>query len=370
MGRLPIAKAAAVVLASLVLVSGPAFAAQQDPTAKTLECLRLYRAAIDDYRAKRSDAAIAALSGLDHEQLKLIARQLEMFRSSERRGSRETDALFAWDRQTLLAAGMLHVDAALQDAADFAFHALLAGDLLVLAEAPSRGNAPGSAQRRNALAAGLLLIYGGTVESYGYLMDATERFPDDAPLLTALGMASENQAAALLLPIATDKGSFDRSRGWRNDYLRDAASLFGRAIALAPALLEAKVRLARVKTLQHDDSRAAVLLEQVLAAQPPPRWKYLALLLLGGVRERAGRADEAIRLYEQAIDIRPDGQSAYLAMSHTMYAAGDREAAGKTLDRMFARALTPVADEPWWDYLSDWIAVQLVFQELREEAQR
>jgi tetratricopeptide (TPR) repeat protein len=152
--------------------------------------------------------------------------------------------------------------------------------------------------------------------------------------------------------------------------LREAGALFGRAVALAPALVEARVRLARVKTLQHDDDRAAALLDQVLAAQPAPRWRYMALLLLGGIRERAGRPDEAIRLYGEAIDARPDGQSAYLAMSHAMYAAGDRQTASKTLDRMFARALTPSADEPWWDYLFDWVDAQRFFQDLREEAQR
>jgi hypothetical protein len=51
-----------------------------------------------------------------------------MIRSSQQRTSDKTDALFAWDRQTLLAAGMLHVDAALtaERPADFTFHALSA----------------------------------------------------------------------------------------------------------------------------------------------------------------------------------------------------------------------------------------------------
>lgn len=143
---------------------GPLRGGQRDPSAQTLECLRAYRAAIEDYRAKRTDGAVAALSSLDHEQLTLIARRLEMIRSSQQRTSDKTDALFAWGRQMLLAAGMLHVDAALtaERPADFTFHALLAGSLLGIADAPALGHAPGSAERRTVLAIDSLEAGGST----------------------------------------------------------------------------------------------------------------------------------------------------------------------------------------------------------------
>jgi tetratricopeptide (TPR) repeat protein len=371
-----IARAAAVVLASFLLSAGLPPGGQRDPkapTPQTLECLRGYRAAIDDYRAKRTDAAIVALNSLDHEELTLIVRWLEAVHLAQSRPSRQTDTLFAWDRQALLAAGMLHVDTALQHADDFTFHALLAADLLSLAEAPTFSNAPGSAERRSVLAIGLLLISGRSPQSYPYLVEAVRRFPDDAPLLTALGMLNETQGAATLVqPTASlSLNTIARARGRRNDYLHDAAGLFERALALNPALVEARVRLARVKTLQRDDNAAVPLLQQALSAQPTPQWRYLALLLLGGIRERAGHADEAIRLYEQAIDTWPDGQSAYFAMSHASYIAGDRESAGRTLDRLFARARTPSTGEPWVDYqIGDWIEAQQLLQALRTEAQR
>lgn len=371
-----ITRAAAVVLASLLLSAGLPPGGQRDPkapTARTFECLRGYRAAIDDYRAKRTDAAIVALNSLDHEELTLIVRWLEAIHLAQSRPSRQTDTLFAWDRQTLLAAGMLHVDTALQHVDDFTFHALLAADLLSLAEASAFGNAPGFAERRSVLAISLLLVSGRSPQAYPYLVEAVKRFPDDAPLLTALGMVNETQGAAELVQPTTslNLAVITRARGRRNDCLRDAAWLYERALTLDPALVEARVRLARVKTLQRDDSGAAPLLDRALTAQPTPQWRYMALLLLGGIRERAGRSDEAIRLYGQAIDTRPDGQSAYFALSHASYMAGDRESAGMTLDRLFARARTPSTGEPWLDYqIGDWIEAQALLQVLREEAQR
>ncbi len=376
MGRPSIARAAVAALASLLLPAGPLHGGQRDPkapTTQTLECLRGYRAAIEDYRAKRTDAAIATVTALDQAQQKLILQWVELVHSSQPRPSRATDSLFAWDRQTLLAAGMLQADVALaaKGPADVTFHGLVAADLLVLAS-KAGVDAPGSGERRAVLAIGLLLIAGHSIQADTFLKNATVQYPSDAPLLTGLGMVYENEAAALTQPPATiDLRALGNRRGLRDDVLRDAGALFERAISADPAVVEARVRLARVKTLQHDDNRAAALLDQVLAAQPPPRWRYMALLLLGGVRERAGRTDEALRLYGQAIDTRPDGQSAYLAMSQASYGAGDRASASQILDRLFARALKPSADEPWWNYQDgDWIEGQEMLGALRAEAQR
>ena len=374
------AAAAVVGLLSLLVWAAPAAGQARRPLGtKAVECVTAYRKAVEDYRARRTEDAVAALAALDHEQLKIVVESLMAVNGGVRRDRLPTDGLLTWNRQTLLAAAMLLVELSIAEvrakrSADFAFHATLAANVFVIADQPEPGgNTPGTTGRRSALAIGLLLLNGGGTDlAYPYLTRAARRFPDAAPLQVAIGMIDQFQSTAI--EPATNLshlGAFAGARDRRNTQLRDAATHFERAMALDPRLVEARVRLAHVRILQHDEARAAALLEAALAQQPAPRWTYLTQLMLGGIRERAGQSHAAIRFYADAVHSCPDGQSAYLAMSHAMYAAGDREAAATVLDRLFERALTPDSDDPWWDYqLGDWEEANQIFQALRAEAQR
>jgi tetratricopeptide (TPR) repeat protein len=375
MGRAFVTTAAGAAIVSLCAFTTPLGAGQRDPTATTFETLHAYRAAVDDYRAKRTQAAITALNSLNHNELADVVERLRALhaRQQDRRPA-PTDAPFAWDRPSLFAAGMLHVDAALSTTRpdDFTRHALLADTLLRTADEAPNGQRPGAAERRDALAIALLLINGRSDHARQYLDDAIRRLPNDAPLLATSGMVKETDADTLADTTPANATTyFGRLRGVRDDDLHKARTLYERALAADPTLVEARVRLARVMTLEHDDARAAALLDQALASQPPPRWKYMALLLLGGVRERAGRAADAIRLYTAALEAWPDGQSAYISMGHAMFAAGSREEAGEVLEKMFARGLAPTGGaDPWWDYqFDDWIHAQELLQALRDEVQ-
>jgi tetratricopeptide (TPR) repeat protein len=365
-------KSVAAALACALLWASSPPQSQQPIAGKTLEVLNAYRAAVDDYRAKRTEAAIAALKALDHERLTIILHLIEASHPAEAQAPRKNDVLFAWDRQTLLAAGMLHVDTALADEAQLFFHTGVGMALLRLADAQGSASRDRSAERRTTRALARLLAYEASDKAFSFTSDAVHRFPDDAPLLTTLGMLNESSAERLRQPTSwINPATFERARASRNWHLRDARALFERALAADAGSVEARVRLARVHTLEHDDKRAEVLLDPVLAAQPPAEWRYVALLILGNIRERASHHDEAVHLYEEAIAAQPDGQSAYLALSHVAYAAGDREGASKALDRMFARTLTATSAEPWWDYqFGAGASAKELLDALREQATR
>jgi hypothetical protein len=78
--------------------------------------------------------------------------------------------------------------------------------------------------------------------------------------------------------------------------------------------------------------------------------KYVASMLLGAIRERAGDPGAAARLYVEAAQAVPDGQSAYLALAHVMYAVDQRDDAATVVERLFARGIVGGAADPWWLY--------------------
>src|SRR5205814_861660 len=121
-------------------------------------------------------------------------------------------------------------------------------------------------------------------------------FPDDGPLLVALGTAIETMAGESPTWPETER-ALARSRLDREENLKEAAALFDRALLTDISFPEARVRRAHVHILEHEDGQAAALLDQVLTSDPSATWKYLARLMLGGIRERAGDPASASRLY-------------------------------------------------------------------------
>ena len=349
--------------------------------AKLLKCVTAYRAAAEEYRAGRVDTAAQALGRLDRSEIRTVVGVLMTLRI----GPAETADLmlvpFLWDRPLLLAAGMLHVDVAIADHKqrrydDFRFHTGVAETVFEAADLPraGTGETAGNAARRSTLAIALMLL--GDAATYlgeEYLKRATARFPDDVRILVTYGTLNETEAAHQMSPAPRfdDTGELSRVRAARDEKLHDAASLFERALAIDPALVEARVRLAHVRTLEHDDPRAMLLLNQALAGQPEAAWVYLARLILGGIQERAGHAESAMQLYRAALAVKPEGQSAYIALSQAMHRGGDGRAAADVLALLFRRRLTPTSDDPWWDYpFGKWRDAEPMLEGLRVEARR
>ncbi len=116
----------------------------------------------------------------------------------------------------------------------------------------------------------------------------------------------------------------------------------------APALHEARLRLARVLTLRkrYDDALA------ILAALPSDAeqdYRYLAALFEGDARERRGDADGAAQAYARAAAVLPQAGSATFALAHLRSTQGDR-AGALDLMRPSLAAGDVVETDPWLWY--------------------
>ncbi len=134
--------------------------------------------------------------------------------------------------------------------------------------------------------------------------------------------------------------------------LRDQADRALRdALALDPALHEARLHLGRLLLVTRRLVEAQPALEEVERQSGDARQRYLARLFLGRLAQRQGRPEEAPRLYAGALELWPDSQAARLALAHTLEKEYGPAAAlpvvGATLSA--SRRLDRAAD-PWWVY--------------------
>ena len=101
-----------------------------------------------------------------------------------------------------------------------------------------------------------------------HLERMNERISGDIAILLAYGTVKETQASRLLAEYSG--GRLDApalSRKPRAAALAAAISLFEKAIAIEPGLVEAKVRLAHVHILKGDDATADAILTPSSAAR-------------------------------------------------------------------------------------------------------
>jgi thioredoxin-like negative regulator of GroEL len=252
---------------------------------------------------------------------------------------------------------MLHTEIALEalrqrSGPAFEFHAAIADGWLSLAD--NRKSTAGSLRARwNAALVLTLIANGESGMAERRLVRVTDQIPGEPAFLLLAGVLKETQASRMLAHGADGRPiDPEEAAAARREALAAAADDFERAANADPGLVEARVRLARVLTLQADDAKAEALLVAVLATDPAPApsLKYVASLLLGGIRERQGRAADAARLYVEAAQTVPDGQSAYLALANVMYAVNQRDNAATVMDRWFSRGAVGAAADPWWLY--------------------
>ena len=135
--------------------------------------------------------------------------------------------------------------------------------------------------------------------------------------------------------------------------LRRAESFFRGALAQAPDMAEAHLRLGRVLGLlgQHADAivelrRAAALLGD------DDELRYDGELFAGAEEEALGRYDAARDAYARAQSLFPGAQSPLIALSQLARRRGDRAAALAAIQQLFELP-PPFAegrDDPWWQY--------------------
>ena len=184
---------------------------------------------------------------------------------------------------------------------------------------------------------------------------ARELFPSDPDILFLSGTlheiyaSSESQAAAH--SVAMPSG-FELDIGSVRGELHQAEGFFRRALAQAPEMAEAHLRLGRVLALQGHDVEAIAELQQALTRLGDEELEYDGELFIGAAYESLGRYDEAAAAYEDAASRVPSAQSPLIALSQLARRRGDRGGALAAMARLFALPMPDDGDrrDPWWFY--------------------
>jgi hypothetical protein len=186
-----------------------------------------------------------------------------------------------------------------------------------------------------------------------HLRDARARLTPDAGVHLDSGSLFEAYASPRAQAMVADA----RRHGTRLDVMEPAANLriaevhYSQALVLDPALVEARVRLARVRIALGRPREAVADLERASIMATDPVVRYLAVLFLGDAHDALGAADASRAAYGRAAALYPPSQAPHLALSLLAREAGDREAAQAAL-RGLHDLTSPDGTryEPWWLY--------------------
>ncbi len=148
----------------------------------------------------------------------------------------------------------------------------------------------------------------------------------------------------------TGPNAYDKA-GARAGYFVRAGELFARTLEQRPDLTIAALHLGRIRMLQGNGSEARALFQSALT-DVDPSVRYLAALFLGSLEEREGGFGAAEKLYRDALEYMPYGQSAPLALSELLSRTGREAEARSALTARVLRMNAQVV-EPFWAYGPD-----------------
>jgi len=236
----------------------------------------------------------------------------------------------------------------------------LLGAALLVTAGPPTTRAAGFEQRFFLLAGLILHAAGDLATAHSLLLRDLEAIGGDDPeILTALGAVIESVAALRQYEPSPDSGpGRGRPGGYASEegesgYLPSpslgaAESRYRRALALAPGLAEARLRLGRIRLLRGRPDEAMLEFERVAAEGRLPHHRYLALLFAGRALEVEGDLRSAADRYRAATAVVPQAQTSLLALERVLDSLEDTTGAQETLDLALSSA-SP--QDPWWDYL-------------------
>lgn len=131
--------------------------------------------------------------------------------------------------------------------------------------------------------------------------------------------------------------------------LADAERWLRRALALDPALVEARIRLAHVLSVSGEHAKAMEMLGPVDEAALPRFTAFYAAMVAGRSQEHLGRYADAGAAYERAAALFPGRQSVEIGRSRVALALG-RAADALTTVVAVAGPGTTERDDPWASY--------------------
>ena len=213
--------------------------------------------------------------------------------------------------------------------------------------------------------------HGQVAWSRAFLAEARQLFPKDARVLLVSGadheMLSDVIKGSLYRVDATGQitgqSDIDPARE-----LDRAVEFFRQAAAMAPELVEARLRLGRTLYRRNDLPGATRELQAALELAVHEPVRYLALAFLGMVETARGDFQAADRLYGDAQRLFPSAQSISVIRSEAAYLSG-RSADAASL--VAARLREPAREDPWWMYsLGEWWHFEARMRAMRAEVRR
>jgi hypothetical protein len=353
-----------IVAVALLAAGGSSMAAAQSQ----LRDRRLgerYQMVVDAYRSGQTEKAVNDALQLEPAALQAVDRIATRALKANLTDSTLDAAFFR-------AAAMLHTDAAYycwRHARDKdAQLQLERARRMTDASASLKGASPSF--RSDWYVASVLMI-STVVDSeaaLGYFADAIKALPDDARLLTTAGWFAERLSIMAAPPGSTPRGA----QAQHVKYQQTAKRFLASALEVEPDAVEAALRMARITILAGNDRDAREWLLPLLARSDiEPDFAYVGRLLLGGVFEREHKADEAQRLYREAIALDDVAQSARVALSQLLYASGDAAAAADVIDPLIKRRASRDYNDPWSEYMLGYVPMgYALLDDLRKEVQQ
>lgn len=199
----------------------------------------------------------------------------------------------------------------------------------------------------------LAALYGSERYEMPQIVRALELFPDDAEILFEAGWLHETLARskvqmairAARMPMGATL-AIGRS-GWELDR---AQSYLERALRANPDLVEARIRLGRVRTLRGNPRDAVIELQRARASTKNRLLLYYATLFLGAAEEAQHNVPGAREAYGDAAALYPTAPSPRLALSRLATVEGRDDVALQDVIR--AVRVPPDAEraDPWWSY--------------------
>ena len=167
------------------------------------------------------------------------------------------------------------------------------------------------------------------------------QFPSEPRLALARGVAEE-----LRVFEGMTRGRASASELAR--YGEEAVRRFQDAMADASTRGEAGLRQGHALLQLGKFEPALDVLGQVESATTDADFVYLTRLFRGRALDRLGRADDARRAYQAALEVRPAGATATVALSALLFRRGLRDEADAMIEGFLGRNDTQ--DDPWWSY--------------------
>ncbi len=187
-----------------------------------------------------------------------------------------------------------------------------------------------------------------------HLDHAREIFPADPDILFLSATQHETYAGA---SIQGAMRSAQVATGWKFDVasagpeLRQAETLFRRAVAANPNVAETHLRYGRVLSLLEHYADAARELRLALDTMEDREQRYYGELFLGAAETGRRNFDAARDAYRRAEELFPKAQSPHIALSELARRLGDRGAALREMQPVFdLEAFEIGRDDPWWHY--------------------